>query len=373
MIFHTYGATNVRLSAIGFGTMRFQDQNDINACVSLVKAAYEKGINYFDTAPGYGKSESLLGVAFKEMLKSRSDKPFYVATKSSKKSPDEIKRDLETSLQRMGLDYIDFYHVWCVLSLDDFIDRKKKGILKVFEDLKQQGLIKHVCISTHVTGREVGVILNDYPFDGVLLGYSAMNFGYREAGLEEAAKLNRGVVVMNPLGGGLIPQNPDRFGFIKNSPNESVAEGAIRFLLNDHRITVSLVGFSSESEINDIVRAVDGDQPDPHRGTRVRDNLEQTFNELCTGCRYCDNCPEDIPVSKMMDAYNHLLLSGKPKKLLDRLYWHWGISAEADSYHRCTECRACEEACTQKLPICDRLKGIRDEVKKYLAEKKGVS
>ena len=69
MIYREYGSAGIEVSAIGFGGMRFVNQNNIEECASLVKAAYEAGINYFDTAPGYGKSEELFGAAFKEMKK----------------------------------------------------------------------------------------------------------------------------------------------------------------------------------------------------------------------------------------------------------------------------------------------------------------
>ena len=59
MLYNTYGSTGVKVSAIGFGGMRFPDQDDTDACASLVKAAYDAGVNYFDTASGYGKSEEL--------------------------------------------------------------------------------------------------------------------------------------------------------------------------------------------------------------------------------------------------------------------------------------------------------------------------
>jgi aryl-alcohol dehydrogenase-like predicted oxidoreductase len=53
----------------GFGAMRFADIDDEDRCAALVLRAYERGINYFDTAKGYfgGKSEERLGLAFKEM------------------------------------------------------------------------------------------------------------------------------------------------------------------------------------------------------------------------------------------------------------------------------------------------------------------
>jgi predicted aldo/keto reductase-like oxidoreductase len=70
-----------------------------------------------------------------------------------------------------------------------------------------------------------------------------------------------------------------------------------------------------------------------------------------------------------MDSYNHYVLTGKINDVIERLELHWGFKLEDDFLQNCTECGQCEEACTQKLPICERLKFIREEVKKHLASK----
>jgi predicted aldo/keto reductase-like oxidoreductase len=294
------------------------------------------------------------------MKKSRSKRPFYVATKSSKPTPEGVRQDLETSLKRMNLDCIDFYHVWCIINPGSYEKRKLGGAIREFEKLKREGLIKHICVSSHMTGEEIETMLNDYPFEGLLVGYSAMNFAYRERALDAAVKINAGVVVMNPLGGGIIPQNPDRFSFIKTQENETIVEGALRFLLNDSRITTTLVGLSSIQEVNEAVSAMDGFKPIGQDKVNImRDHLKNAFNELCTGCRYCDKCPAKVPVPKLMDAYNHTMLRGKEQAAIDRLQWHWGITPTDPILHECTECGICEEACTQKLPIRDRIKAIQ--------------
>ena len=368
MIYKKYGSTGIDVSAIGFGGMRFENKNGIDNCASLVKAAYDKGINYFDTASGYDKSEEIFGAAFKEMNRTRAQKPFYVSTKTTGSKPEEIRKDIETSLKRMDLNYIDFYHVWCILSLDEYRSRKADGALAELERLKAEGLVKHICVSTHLTGPDIDLMLRDYPFDGVLVGYCAMNFACREAGLEAAANLNRGVVIMNPLGGGIIPQNPDRFSFVKTRDTESVVEAALRFLINDPRITIALVGLSSTEQLNEAISAVDGYESIPPAAIqKIRDSLSRSFNELCTNCFYCDGCPQDIPVQKMMDAYNNYVLTGKTIDMVNHLKWHWGIDLENNPLDRCTQCGQCEEACTQKLPICQRFKFISAEITKFLA------
>ncbi len=365
MLYRPYGTTGKAVSAIGFGGMRFPDQHDVEACAALVHAAYDAGITYFDTASGYGKSEELFGAAFVEMQKTRATRPFYVATKTFAADEDSVRRELETSLTRMGLDSVDFYHVWCLLSWDAWETRKRDGVLGAFEKMKAEGLVKHICVSSHMAGDDIGRLLQEYPFDGALLGYSAMNFAYREAALAAAASMNRGIVAMNPLGGGLIPQFPDRFAFVKSQPDETVVEGALRFLLNDPRVTVSLVGFSSFAQITEAIRAVDGFQPiAAETVAEMRSAVKAAFNELCTGCQYCDDCPQDIPIPKLMDAYNQYMLTGDTQAILNRLNWHWGIKADSDLPGRCSECGQCEAACTQHLPIIQRLNEIAAELAK---------
>ncbi|HOS43804.1 MAG TPA: aldo/keto reductase, partial [Armatimonadota bacterium] len=65
MLYRTHPSTGLSLSVIGFGGMRFANPDDPDACAALMLAAYDAGINYFDTAIGYGKSEELFGHALK--------------------------------------------------------------------------------------------------------------------------------------------------------------------------------------------------------------------------------------------------------------------------------------------------------------------
>jgi predicted aldo/keto reductase-like oxidoreductase len=250
--------------------------------------------------------------------------------------------------------------MWCILTPDDYAKRKLGGALKEMERLRAEGLIRHICVSIHMTGTEVGDLLADYPFAGVLLGYSAMNFAYRDAGLDAAAAAGRGVVVMNPLGGGIVARTPDRFDFVRTRPDETVVEGALRFLIDDPRITVALVGFSTPAHVDEAVRAAQGFRPlAAAQVAQIRAGLKTAFNSLCTGCQYCDSCPQEIPVPHYMDAYNHLLLGHDAQGMVNRLKWHWGVEPEADELAKCTDCGRCEKLCTQKLPIRDRLKEIR--------------
>ncbi len=369
MIYREYGKSGIKISAISCGGMRFGDNPE--SAVQLIVSAYKAGINYFDTAPGYGKSEDFYGMAFQEMKKTKDEFPYYVASKTFAESADGVRRDLEKSLSRMGIAKIDFYHVWCILSLDDYRERKKNGVIREFEKIRDEGLADHICVSTHMNGDEISEMLDDQPFEGVLLGYSPMNFAYREKALEAAEKRKIAIVAMNPLGGGLIPQNPNVFSFLKNSPDDSLVQSALRFLINDRRITSSLVGFSSLDELHEALEAVNGFQPlSEERISQIRSKLAASFDKLCTSCRYCDECPSGIPVPKLMDVYNMQVLRKTENAIPERLKWHWSLSAEEtlEILGRCSECGICERHCTQKLPILKRFSEIRA---KLLSLKKG--
>ncbi len=368
MLYRTHPSTGLSLSVIGFGGMRFANPDDPDACAALMLAAYDAGINYFDTAIGYGKSEELFGHALKAMKPTRAARPFYVASKTFANTADDLRRDLETSLTRMGLDYLDFYHFWCLLSPEAY--RQRKGILREFEQLKAEGLIRHIAVSSHMSGDEIRVMLEDYPFESILLGYSPMNFLYREPALNAAAAQGIGVIAMNPLGGGIIPQHPDRFAFLKSRDDETVVEAALRFLIHDPRITTALVGFSTDAQVREAVRAVDGFVPlTDERLAAMRAGMTASFDTMCTGCQYCDQCPVELPIPKLMDAYNQYLLSGKTQDIANRLSWHWSLLKERDYFDRCTACGACEAVCTQHLPIIARIREVGDAAETALAKK----
>jgi predicted aldo/keto reductase-like oxidoreductase len=361
MLYRTYGNTGKTVSALGFGGMRFEEPRNHEKSVQTVLRAFDKGVTYFDTAPGYceDQSEIIMGKAILEMKK--SGKPFAVSTKSSKKNGDELRRQLEESLRRLNVDTLDFFHCWCLMTLNDWEQRKSGGAVDAILKAKEEGLIRHAVFSTHLPGPDIRKVIEEGYFEGVTLGYCAINFPHREEGVAAAAEQKMGIVVMNPLGGGTIPHNEDTFGFIKTSPDQTMVDAALHFLLSDPRITVALVGFRNDADVDDAIHALEHYQPyPPEEIQRIRAKVEKDFNSLCTTCMYCNVCPEEIRVWAFMDSYNqHILKGGEP--VSTRLKYHWATKIE--ELERCTQCRQCEDACTQHLPILERF----EELKKILA------
>lgn len=359
MLYKEYGKTGKKISIIGFGGMRFLKKDgkyDIDSAAEIVRKANELGVNYFDTAPGYcdDQSELILGQAFKAM-----PKPFYASTKSSKKSGNDLRRQLETSLKRLGLEKINFFHIWCILNMEDYRSRMVKGgAYEAAVKAKEEGLVEHIVFSTHCDGDEIQTIVNEGYFEGMTLGYNILNFPFRQKGLKAAFEKGLGVATMNPLGGGIIPRKAEYFDFIRGREDNNVIEAALRFNGSHREITTVLAGMGSIDEVLENVRVGDHIKVfDEAKLKEIEERLFSSMDKLCTGCRYCESCPNDIPVSKYMLSYNNSIL-GKPQNTLNDLNWHWGILS--DGVKACTECGLCERKCTQHLPIIERLKQIEE-------------
>ncbi len=355
MLFKTYGRTGKKVSAVSFGGMRFARPDDIDASAELVRYAYEKGINYFDTAPGYcgDKSEEIMGAAIRHM------KPgtFLTSTKCMASDGSELRKSLERSLQRLGVEKLDFFHIWCILRPEQWTERKARGAVAAAQKAKDEGLIDHLVWSTHMYGHQIREVLAEGIFEGMTVGYCAINFPFRQEGIDAAGEAGLGVVTMNPLGGGVIPSNPQRFDFIRGADDDDVVQAAIRFNISQPAITSALVGFSKKEHVDQAISAVERFQPyDASHIEAVKANIKGSFEDLCTGCGYCVPCPRDIEVPKLMDAYNQRILEANDQAIVNRLKWHWGVAA--DMAAECTECGACESQCTQQLPIIERLKHI---------------
>lgn len=360
MIYREYGNTGEKVSVLGFGGMRFENSTDIDGSAEMLIHALNKGINYFDTAPGYcnDHSEDIFGAAIKEMKK--TDKTFYISSKSNKSNGGDVRRDLENSLRRLNVDCIDFYNCWYILTLEGWAGRKTGGAVAEILKARDEGLIKYPVFSTHLPGDDIRKVIEEKYFQGVTLGYSVINFPYREEGIKAAAENGMGVVVMNPLGGGTITQNPDSFDFIRVSKEQNHLDGALHFLMNNENISVMLTGFRNKDDIDTAVASVDSYRPyTKEEVAKIRKHIDSDFNNLCTTCMYCKNCPVDIPVWKFVETANGLYYNAEDK-LEDRLKYHWGTSI--DLLDMCTECRLCEDACTQHLPILERFEELKQAI-----------
>jgi len=367
MYYKEYGNTGMKVSAVGLGGMRY-DADDIREkrlekCAEIPLYAFEKGINYWDTAPFYcgDLSEEITGIALSQVDRSKvivSSKTNYDTIGTDKPDKDAFRRRLELSLKRLRTDYIDVYHLWCLMDLKSW-EGYMDTIYRFFEDAKAEGLIRHICYSTHMQGSEDEVVASSGKFAGMLIGYNALNYRFRQSGILKAWENGMGVVVMNPLGGGTIPQNPHLFSYLTEGTDLTVAQAAMRFVASHREVSVALAGCTTKEHVDDAVKAVEGLQEAPAADIiKTIEGRDIQYHGLCTGCGYCKGCPVNMEIPRFMDSYNQKILTGIDTKIMDRLKIHWEIPNPAEKAAECIACGKCEKECTQHLPIIERLKEI---------------
>jgi predicted aldo/keto reductase-like oxidoreductase len=363
MKYKEYGKTGVTVSALGMGGMRFEKPQEIDEMAQVLLRAFERGITYFDTAPFYcdDKSEEIYGTAIKEMKK--TGRPFRVATKTMAAEPAEIRAACERSLGLLNVDAIDFYHVWCLVHPEDLGKRKAQGALDEFRKLKEEGLVRHVCVSTHLEHDRIAGMIDEGEglFEGMLIGLNAMNFDLRYPGVKEAGRRGMGVVTMNTLGGGLLMSHADHYGFLMRDGDHSMLDAAIRFNMSLPEVSVALVGFRNVTDVDSAIDAAERFEAlTAGEIETLRHQIAAAGKDFCTQCGYCRDCPAEIPVVRFMDAYNHRMLDG-PEAGVNHLKWHWWTPDIRKALESCTECRHCEDVCTQHLPVLERFEQLRKD------------
>lgn len=361
--------------SLGLGTSRFpiaspQDTIGIDRATNLVLHALDAGVNYIDVGEHYsaGGAVYALREAFQQTKHSFSvtSKVMYHVGYTA----DDARRQVESYLTVLGLQKLFCFTCWSIHSEQIFRQfMKPGGIYEGALQLQKEGIVDHICASIHAPPEDSIAIIRSGAFDGVTLSYSLLNAGQMKPVLDAAQETGVGVVIMNPLGGGVIAQNQKYFSFACG-PGDSgnTIHAALRFAKSHPAVDIVLGGVSSEEELEDslsIFSTPDSESPQ-ERQKRVMENLTE-LKGFCTGCRYCDGCPKGIPTADIMKARNSLLFDPvqsynrkEPKRLLYDLQLfrplHYDRSWIPESGENiCIQCGQCEKQCTQNLKIIDAI------------------
>ena len=192
------GKTGQLLSVIGFGAIVFVDEDQKFAQDSVAQAI-DKGINYFDMGPGYGKgqAEEIGGPA----IKPYRDK-IFLAEKTGKRTKNEALKELKQSLIKMKTEYFDLYQFHAVKNLDEVkILTGPDGALEGFVEARKQGLIRYLGFSAHSEEAALALI-EQFDFDSVLypLNFVTWNQGhFGQSVIKAAQKKEMGILALKTL------------------------------------------------------------------------------------------------------------------------------------------------------------------------------
>lgn len=322
MEYRILGKSGLRVSRMGFGGIPIQ-RIDADGTRALMHALMDAGVNYIDTARGYTVSESYLGYALEGIREH-----FILATKSTAQTKDAMRADIETSLANLRTDYIDLYqlHNPSPAALDTIL--APNGALEALMEAKQAGKIRHIGITAHST--EVFKRALELPWvETIMFPYNIVET-QAEHLIAKCTEKNIGFIDMKPLAGGAIE-------------NASVA---LRFLLANPHVTVTIPGMAAPEELAQNIAACSDTSPltqeELQEIARIRGELGTNF---CRRCNYCAPCSAGINIPSVFLFDGYLSRYGLADWARAR---YATLTATASD---CIGCGACEDRCPYQLPI----------------------
>jgi hypothetical protein len=362
-----------KLSALGFGCMRFPKDSALTE--ELILTAVREGVNYFDTAHLYIGSEAALGGVIKKH--GLRDKVF-IATKLPHfrcKTYEDFDRFLGESLERLQMDYIDYYLIHNIGSLKAWERLVELGIKDWIASKKEAKIIKNIGFSFHGKSVDFVPLLDAYNWEFCLIQYNYMNENYQAgtAGLKAICERGLPAMIMEPLLGGKLAQKLpldakklfDKTALEIGAKGRSDAEWAFRWLWDKHEVTVVLSGMNAMEQLTQNIKTAANTPAnsllDEERAVykKVEGAIEKAYKVLCSGCDYCMPCPRGVNIPAAFSAYNMSYVMGWRAGMGLYVNSTLGFGGKSASAANCNKCNACLPKCPQDIPIPTRLRQVR--------------
>ncbi len=373
------------ISILGYGCMRFTTKVgsiDVDKAEKELMAAYEAGINYYDTAYVYPGSEAALGEilhrnGIREKVNIATKLPQYLV-----KNRDSLDKYFNEELSRLKTDYVDYYLMHHMTAINQWDKLEQVGIRDWIKEKKDSGQIRNIGFSYHGNTEDFIGILDAYDWDFCQIQYNYVDehtqAGLR--GLKHAAEKGIPVVIMEPLRGGklvnLLPEKAKK-EIATYEKGYTPAELGLRWLWNQPEVTCVLSGMNSLEMVNENCRIASDakagafDENDFALIEKVKDAIRESEKVGCTGCRYCMPCPKGVDIPALFRSYNMTTVEGKSQARFEYAQTV-GLRREPAFATQCIECGKCEQHCPQNIPIRKMIKEA-DRVVRPLPYRVGIN
>jgi len=328
----TLGKTGITVPQNAFGALPIQ-RVDLDAAVGLLREALLGGIRYFDTARAYSDSEKKLGAAFStEFLKAQgiTREDYYLATKTKALTPEEFRKDLETSLSTLNTEYIDVYQFHNPPKC--FRPGDGTGMYEAMLEAKAEGKIRHIGITNHQLGVAEEIVASGL--------YETLQFPFsylaseRDIRLVEAcAAAEMGFVAMKGLSGGLLTDSSACMAFMSQYPVLPIWG-----IQREQELQEWLSFFRSKAEMTEELRAL------------IEKDRKELMGDFCRGCGYCSPCTVGIMINTC--ARMSQLIRRAPSENFLSEQWR----SRMELIDSCVDCGLCKSRCPYGLDIPNLLR-----------------
>ncbi len=348
-----------QIGTLGIGTGGLVNASDEEIEYAISKAI-DNGINFFDLCAW----ASNVFAPFGRAIKGRRNEIYFqlhfgAVYRNSQygwsRDLDQIKQTFAWEMQQLGTDHVDFGFLHCVDESEDWEEIVSGGILQYVQELKEQGVVKHIGFSSHtpsVCNRILDTGIADMMMFSLNPAYDLEcgdEYGIGTT-LERARLLRRcetmgvGVSVMKPFHGGqLLDETTSPFR------KKLTTTQCLQYCLDRPAVLVALPGIRNVTDLDLLLTFLDA-TPEQRDYSVIGEFTPQTAVGNCVYCNHCQPCPAHIDVG-LVNKYYDLALAGD--NIASDHYDKLKVKASA-----CVQCGRCEKRCPFKVKQMDKMAQI---------------
>ena len=328
------GRTGLMVTKTSMGCLPVQ-RCSVEEGVRLLRAAYDGGIRYFDTANMYTDSEKKIGLALSDVRDQ-----IVLSTKSTAKDREGVLAHIENSLNMLRTDHIDLFQFHQVAAVPDPGD--PNGAYAGALEAKRRGWIDHIGVTSHRVDVAEACIASGN-FETLQFPFSYIS-SPRDLDLAQKCKAaGMGFIAMKGLAGGMLTNVRACHAFMKQFDN-----------------VVPIWGIQSMEELQ---QWLDVDREDPDMDEELSAFIEKERKELagsfCRSCGYCMPCPVGIEIRNC----------ARMDRLLRRSPWQQYMTpewqAKMNKIDDCLECYSCASKCPYQLDTPKLLKHMLKDYREF--------
>ena len=376
MIYRNLGKTGLKVSEIGLGCEGFNGKSE-EFTEQMFDLAFRNGVNCMDLYSPNPDMQRHVGKAIGErrnefIIQAHLCTEWKDGQYQATRDLEAVKAAFQTQLENLGTDYLDIGMIHYVDSLKTWEQIQSGGILDYARDLKAQGKIRHIGLSSHnpdvaleaVRGGDIEVLMFSINSCYDLLpadedveklwaeeSYEKPLFNLepkREELYELCQRLGVGITVMKAFGGGDLLTEDSPAG------KAMTVSQCIHYALTRPAVATVLSGVNSIEQLQDSLYYESASEEEKDYAAVFASFPKISWQGHCMYCGHCAPCPKGIEVASVTKFLNLCKAQGEVPETVRE---HYGaLSAHGGD---CVQCGACESRCPFGVSIRENMKAAR--------------